>query len=362
MFCLEEEKWHNFIEKHFNEIRASFSAGIELLPDCNFRCIHCYAESDRQSADKNLTTDQIFSIIDDLVYHGCLFVFFTGGDPLLHKDFAEIYKYARTSGLFVSILTNGTLLNKRHIELWTEYPPDKISMTMYGASEETYQRVTGVKGMYSRFCNSVKLLHDNQIPFEIKCVGMKQNYDDILLIRDFARSYNLKYQTLGWSIHTMNNGDKTPLNCRLTPEQAFRIELSDPERKYFWDHLAVDKTAFALTEKQKKNLLYPCSIARQFVFITYNGHMQGCVLSTKPYYDLTKGNFDEGWEFLRKEFVEKIASPNFKCASCSKLHYCGQCSAIAKSENGSAEIPVDFFCKYGELLENYMLGRVSREI
>ena len=354
MFCLEEEKWHYFIQKHFKGIRAPFTAGIELLPDCNFRCIHCYAESDRQSSDEYLNKNQILGIIDDLVKHGCLFMFFTGGDPLMHKDFFEIYKYARTRGIFVSVLTNGTLITQRHIELWIEYPPDNISLTMYGASEKTYCSITGTKGMYSRFCKSVQLLHDNQIPFEIKCVGMKQNYDDILTIRDFARSYNLKFQTLGWSIHPMNNNDKSPLDCRVTPEQAFKIEILDPERKNFWNHLAENNVAHTLTTKQKENLMYPCNIARQFVFITYNGHMQGCVLATNPYYDLTKGNFDEGWNFLRKEFVEKKASPNFKCASCTKIHYCGQCSAIARSENGNEEIPIDFFCEYGTLLENYM--------
>lgn len=357
MFCLEEEKWHGFIQTHFRDIRAPFTAGFELLPDCNFRCIHCYAESDRKSNCEALSTNQILSIIDDLCKHNCLFLFFTGGDPLIHKDFFEIYKYARKSGLFVSVLTNGTLINERHIELWNDYPPDNISMTMYGASEDTYYRITGAKGMYRRFCNAVQLLHENRIPFEIKCVGMKQNYNDIIAIRDFARSYGLKYQTLGWSIHPMNNGDKEPLDCRVTSEQAFIIEMLDSERRYFWEHLHLDKRVNTLTDKQKNNLLYPCSIARQFVFITYNGHMQGCVLATEPYYDLINGNFDDGWEFLRKEFVVKKASPKFKCAKCSRIHYCGQCSAISKSENGDPEIPIPFFCEYGSLLEQYMKSR-----
>ena len=59
-----------FIEKNWEHIRAPFTAGIELLPNCNLRCIHCYEESERQKHKKSMTNAEVKRVIDILVEHG----------------------------------------------------------------------------------------------------------------------------------------------------------------------------------------------------------------------------------------------------------------------------------------------------
>lgn len=355
MNCLTgETKWPEFIKQNFENIRDPFTAGMELLADCNFRCIHCYAESERASKCKSMTTEQILHVIDLLVERNCIEIFLTGGEALLHKDFAKIYRYAKESGLLVSVLTNGSLIKQEHIDLWLEYPPELISITMYAATEETYTKITKNPNGYRQFCEAVELLHNNNIPFEIKCIGMKQNYEEIEQIRTFAKSYGLRNAILAWDIRPMNDGNQQPIECRVSPKQAFEFEIKDEERKFFWEKLAVDDSLTNPTKRQQEQSLYPCAIAQQFVFITHDGHMQGCVKAVEPSYDLINGNFDEGWEFLRQEFVEKKASKEFKCLSCPKFRYCGQCTAAFVDENHDPEKPVDFYCQYGKLLSDYM--------
>lgn len=355
MNCLTSEtKWIDFINTHFKDIRQPFTAGIELLPQCNFRCIHCYAESDRTNNSKSMSKSEILKIIDILIDHNCLEVFFTGGECLLHPDFFYIYTYAKKKGMLVSVLTNGTLINNEHISLWLEYPPELVSITMYGATESVYKNITKNKNAYQMFSNVIKLLKDNKIPFEIKCIGMKQNLQDIIKIRDFARMQGLTNTILAWDIRPMNDGNKNPVLCRVSVKEAFDIELLDIERKAFWDALAFNNTKSTRTERQKQNKLYLCAIAHQFVFITHDGYMQGCVKAVEPRYDLLNGNFDEGWDFLGEEYVKKEASKDFKCLNCDKFRYCGQCTAAFKDENGDTEKPVDFYCELGEIRKQYM--------
>lgn len=355
MNCLSANtKWPEFIEQNFSGIREPFSAGIELLPDCNFRCIHCYAESDRKKAKKVMTTPQILQVIDILVEHNCIDLFFTGGEALLHKDFCDIYRYAKEKGIMVSVLTNASLITEKHIKLWREYPPEMVSITMYGADGFTYKKVTQNPCGFSMFTNGIQLLKDNEIPFEIKCIGMKQNYYDIHQIRQFVKSLGIDNSVLAWDIRPMNDGSKEPVSCRVSPLEAFMIEITDTDRRSFWNKVALNPERKRPTSRQKEGYLYPCAIAEQFVFITYDGYMQGCVKAVNPRYNLLEGNFQTGWEYLGREVVAKKASPNFPCRKCEKFRYCGQCTAAFVDENGDPERPVDFYCQYGELLQKYM--------
>lgn len=363
MDCLTgETKWPQFIKEHFEDIREPFTAGIELLPQCNFKCIHCYAESDRKSETESLSTDEIEKIIDTLAEHNCLEIYFTGGECLLHKDFFEIYIYAKEKGMLVSVLTNGSLITEKHIKLWIEYPPELISITMYGSSAKTYGVITGNENGYQMFCNTIEMLKKYHLPFELKCIGMKQNFEDILEIRSYIKEQGMRNSILAWDIRPMNDGGKEPILCRVSAEEAFKIELLDPERKAFWDRLALDDSKSLKTKKQKEHKQYPCAIAYQFVFITHDGYMQGCVKATEPRYNLRRGNFDEGWKLLGEWYVDKEASKDFKCLNCEKFRYCGQCSAAFMSENGDPELPVDFYCELGELRKKYMEKVVNEHV
>lgn len=357
MNCLSaSKKWLDFINENFKDVRQPFSAGIELHPDCNFRCVHCYIESDRQQKSKRrqLSVSDFKHIIDELEKRNCIELFFTGGEALLYPGFEEIYIYAKRKGILVSVLTNGSLIDDSHIRLWLKYPPELISITLYGATEASYLNVTCNKNGFNNVLRAIDKLQKNKIPFEIKCIGMEQNKNDVLKIREISRTLGHRNTTLAWDIRPMNDGNAKPITCRLSAQEAFAIELQDSERKYFYDSLKDNPIRHQPTQRQKEGFLYPCSIAYQFVYITSDGYMQGCVKAVNPRYDLLNGNFDEGWEFLGTEFVYKKASAAFPCTRCDKFRYCGQCTAAFVDENKNPEEPVRFYCELGELRKKYM--------
>lgn len=221
----------DFVEEHFAGIRAPFTAGIELTAKCNFTCVHCYARPERGHDD--LSTNEVKEIIDVLVDRGLLELFFTGGEVFTRKDFEELYIYAKRKGLIVSVLSNISLLNKSHIELFKHYPVAQISTTMYGASEETYQRVTGTKGSYQKFLNAIELLKTNNIPFEIKFIAMKQNICDLYKVREFGNRLGVN-MVIGFDVRPMTDGNKTPVEFRVSPEEAFNFDVRDDGRNRFW--------------------------------------------------------------------------------------------------------------------------------
>ncbi len=62
-------------------------------------------------------------IIDQIADAGTLFLLITGGEPLLRKDFGELYIYARSKGILVTLFTNGTLLTEEIIKVLNQAPP-----------------------------------------------------------------------------------------------------------------------------------------------------------------------------------------------------------------------------------------------
>jgi MoaA/NifB/PqqE/SkfB family radical SAM enzyme len=78
--------------------RIPLSGDIELTFRCNLRCVHCYCNlplNDQEAIENELTTEEVFNILDQIAEAGCLWLLITGGEPLLRKDFLEIYTYAK---------------------------------------------------------------------------------------------------------------------------------------------------------------------------------------------------------------------------------------------------------------------------
>ena len=342
-----------FIEKNWEHIRAPFTAEIELLPNCNLRCIHCYEESERQKHKKSMTNAEVKRVIDILAEHGLLECFFTGGEVLTRPDFEDIYVYTKRKGIFVSVLTNGTLINDRVIELWQEYPVEIVSLTMYGYSEKVYESITGVAGSYKMFRRAVDKLVANKIPFELKFIGMRQNYHELSQMRKFSMELGVGSIT-GFDIRPMNDGNSAPVKLRVTPEQVHDFHMTEPDLRDFWTNVALNEGEHRVSKKRAAGNLYPCSVGYHYVYITHDGRMQGCVKAVKPRYNLLEGNFEDGWKFLDEQVVSRKASANFPCLTCEKFYYCEQCTTAFDLESGDPEQPVDFYCQLGALRKNFI--------
>ena len=223
-YCVHNQLMNDFIDENFEGIRAPFTAGFELTAKCNLNCVHCYAKPDRNHQD--FSTEDFKNIFDTLVDRGLLDCYFTGGEIFTRPDFEELYVYAKKKGVLISLLSNITLLSQKHIDLFKEYPVEVISTSMYGYSEESYEKVTGVKGSYKKFMNALELLQKNDIKYELKFVAMEQNIDDLYKVRQFGNDLGVPMVVI-LDVHPMSNGSLEPVAFRLTPEAAFDFDVKD---------------------------------------------------------------------------------------------------------------------------------------
>ena len=83
---------------------------------CNLKCRHCYMNSDAQKYEGELTTEEAKRFIDDLAEFNVPVLLFSGGEPLMRKDFFELAEYAAAKGIRPTLSTNGTLITREVAE------------------------------------------------------------------------------------------------------------------------------------------------------------------------------------------------------------------------------------------------------
>ena len=114
---------------------------------CNLRCVHCYSDSHAQKYSGELTHEEAKRVIDDLVTFQVPAVLFSGGEPLVRPDLLELMEYAATSGLRVTLSTNGTLIDQPTAQRLHEIGLTYVGISLDGIGE-TNDLFRGKKGAF----------------------------------------------------------------------------------------------------------------------------------------------------------------------------------------------------------------------
>ena len=111
---------------------------IELTERCNNNCIHCcinLPEDDAEALSREMSTDFVKDVITQAADLGCLTVRFTGGEPLLREDLAELYEFTRRLGMQVILFTNARLITPELAALLAKMPPGRVvEVSVYAVS------------------------------------------------------------------------------------------------------------------------------------------------------------------------------------------------------------------------------------
>ena len=327
------------------QMRLPVTGSLELTSHCNLQCAHCYVGPrchDRKHNRDEMKTSRILSILDEITEAGCLRFLITGGEPLLRKDFPEIYAHAKTNGLLLTVFTNGTVITESLAEFFEDLPPQAVEISLYGSTAETYEKITGVKGSYEQCINGIERLLNRNINVQLKTVLMSLNKHEFYAMETIARDYGVKFR-FDAAIFPRFNGDKTPLDLRVQPREAVETEFSDTERSRHW------KEYFEKTQRNAiPDTLYDCGAGISSFHIDSYGNLGPCLMTSSPKYDLEQGSFSEGWDYIIRTISEKKAGADFACRTCHKRSLCGFCPAFFELENGTEQLHSEYLCAIGE--------------
>jgi radical SAM protein with 4Fe4S-binding SPASM domain len=320
--------------------RLPILGSIELTRRCNLRCPYCYVGFARDTPSKNeLSGEEIFSIFDQIAEKGCLFLTLSGGEPFFRDDFRAIYRYAIQKGLLITIFTNGTLIDREMADFLANYPPYFIDITIFGATEETYERVSGVKGSFLQHREAIRLLSERDLPFGLKSVISTINREEIWEMKKYAEGLGKEFR-FDALICPELNGSHHGTKYRLSPREIIQLDYQDPEKWQEW--LSFDCKKWGPVQSDR---LYKCGGGLCSFHISSSGQLGLCVLDTNFRYDLINGSFQEGWEQFIPWVREKNDRKHNECSSCEIRSICSICPAWSTLETGTPEKPIEFLCQ-----------------
>lgn len=131
--------------KKASESNTPLNGSFEITADCNFNCKMCYIHNcSRKQLQKDIIRfpkwKKLFDEAEEMML---LYVLLTGGEPLTHPDFADIYQNIASRGMLTILNTNGYLLDDGYLKLLKKYPPARVNVSLYGASNDAYGTLCG---------------------------------------------------------------------------------------------------------------------------------------------------------------------------------------------------------------------------
>ena len=156
---------------------------LNITKRCNLKCVHCYAGSDRSSAENELYTDEWLYVLDELARFGCPVVLFSGGEPLLHPDITKLAQHTVEQGMRAVISSNGTLITPEKADELSAVGLSYIGISLDG-DRETHDLFRGVTGTFERTLEGLRNARNAGIKTGLRFTMIKRNIGEISTLFD----------------------------------------------------------------------------------------------------------------------------------------------------------------------------------
>jgi radical SAM protein with 4Fe4S-binding SPASM domain len=331
--------------------RAPMQVSIEVTRRCPLECRHCYNNlpmGDQDARSREMTTEEHFRMLDELVDMGCFWLLYTGGEIFARKDFLEIYGYAKQKGFLITLFTNGTLINEKIADYLAEYPPFAIEITLYGRTKETYEALTQISGSYERCLRGIELLRERGLPLKLKTVATSINKHEVIAMRQFAEEELGVEFKMDAQINPRIDCSQSPLAVRLSPEEVVALDMQAPKGASEYRRLAKHDLENP-PNLVDNDTVYFCGGGMNSFAINAYGEIGICVISQQETFNARQAGINAVWEKSLLELRSRKRTRETKCVQCRIQSLCGMCPANGEMENGDRESPVDFLCHVAHL-------------
>ncbi|MDO8436041.1 MAG: radical SAM protein [bacterium] len=293
-------------------------ASYEITEVCNYRCSHCYLG---HKTKNNLSVLDKKKIIELIEISGCIWLQITGGEPLLDKDFIEVYSYAYSLGFLVTISTNGSLLSEYQItDILKAYPPYRLTISVYGATADSYEALTQTSGSFQKFMNGINWAKKTAIRTRLNIITTKYNQGEIDEMTDLAKNFGFEYYVFS-TISPTISGNSAPIELMAQDCESIKKRNKFIPKEDCYTSCRAGQISFHVNSVGNMSI---CKTARESsVSLLYEGGI----------------GFHKLFQFSK----ELLNSPSL-CSSCDSRKSCTTCPLILKLYLQSGLVP-SFVCR-----------------
>lgn len=321
-----------------------FSLHLDITNHCNERCKHCYHTFDKYGERKELSTKEIFSIIDDAYELGVFRITLSGGEALLRPDIMDVLEYIHSKHMMLVLFTNGLLLDNNIIDVLAKNGCALVSLSIYGADATTHDLITGVEGSFDRTVHAVRNLTGHGLFTELKCVVLKDNCNQLKEVKNIAESLQCSFK-LDFTLTGKFDGDMEP--HKFSPDYLDYFRLAK-EGLLRLPNCTIGKLSVS-----------PCKAGIYGIYIDAYGDIFPCVS-----FRLYLGNYKDIAKVMDSCVLQKWKQVSLKdFYPCGKHDYCNfcleLCAGINMIENGDFLNCETTMCQKAKAMNEYYSNLVE---
>lgn len=149
-----------------------------LLRRCNLTCRHCYSVSTDTHFAGELSTPEIYTVLEDLKAARVPVLILSGGEPLLHPDIFAIARRAKAMGFYVALSSNGTLIDEKNIAeiAACDFNYVGISLDGLGAVHDRFRRL---EGAFDASLHAIRLCRERALKVGVRYTMTRDNAVDL---------------------------------------------------------------------------------------------------------------------------------------------------------------------------------------
>ena len=322
------------MQEYAREHAVPISGTFELTPRCNFNCKMCYvhlAEERIPLFGREMDAAEWIRLAEEARDAGMLSLCITGGEPILHPEFAAIYSALSQMGFYITLQTNASTLSGKILDLLEQYPPYQVKTTIYGSNNQIYEDVCGVKDGFTRADAGIRALQSLQIPVIAVTTVIKQNMHDLANIYQYTQGRKIPwiYSTTVYPSVRGANTNITGISIDEETATDYRADI-----RHMINH--------PFRKKDDR----PCEHCKGFrlsFYVTWDGKMRFCPFMNEPDYLLKEQDFINIWHNL-VNYEENLRWPK-ECYNCEVSTICQLCAGSLAARSGSINKIDREFCK-----------------
>jgi radical SAM protein with 4Fe4S-binding SPASM domain len=312
---------------------------MELTRQCNLDCVHCMVGAGMEE-EPGLSGDEFRRLLRQLSAAGTFHLNLTGGEPFIRPDAAELIQAVFDEGFLLTLQTNGTLMQERHVELLKSHARQvrQIGISLYSAGPAAHDAVTRTPGSHEGAVSAILALRDAGLPVVAVMALTSVNADEYDGVERFCREHGLMFQ-FNTLITPRDDGGVSPLALRLDADRLCRLPKP---WETFMDDLPLELGDLG----PDRPLSAWCSMGATSCYITAAGDVRPCSTVNIPAGNVKSQSFEEIW--LHGEIFEKIRAfrlKDFQCFECEHFPVCHPCPGLAFMEHGSFTAPAKEICR-----------------
>ncbi|MBQ4264949.1 MAG: radical SAM protein [Clostridia bacterium] len=341
--------------------RMPVSGSMELLPLCNMNCDMCYVRLSRaemEAQGRLRSAEEWLTLGAQMARMGVLFLLLTGGEPLLHPGFKEIYLGLRKLGMILTVNTNAALIDEQWADFFAQHKPRRVNITLYGTGNDEYERLCHYPGGFDRVIRAIRLLRARQVDVRMGFSVTPANESSLKGFLALAKELDCAIISDAYmSPSSRERSRPFEQQNRLLPEAAAQASMTikcfDADEKQIAESarkMVAKIDAYVPGEKQPCES--SCMAGRCSFTVNWQGLLRPCVLASEPEANAFDLGFERAWKQVSGAFLKRRYCAD--CSVCPVRELCRVCPVACKAETGDYLGRPEYLCRYAKETERLL--------